>query len=862
LKGKKMKYELSARLVRILQSSKKEASRRHLRSVGSPHLLLSIMKDKENRAAEVLRQLLPSETDMESLLENALDKEPHTELETMPEDVPISPEGGRILKLTILETRWAKSQEAGSEHLLLALLRDYDNEAKRLLNARDITYDKVANILNTKPSVKSGFGVADDDGNDAFPSESNGENGGRFGQQRLDAKTQHPSSDTPVIDNYGTDLTKAAVEGCLDPVVGRKSEIERMAQILCRRKKNNPILIGEPGVGKSALVEGLAQLIAGKKAPRLLCGKRIVALEMTAIVAGTQYRGQFEERLRRLVQELREHPEIILFIDEIHTIIGAGSAPGSLDAANILKPALARGEVQCIGATTTGEYRKTIEKDGALERRFQKILLEPTSPEETLQILRNIKNKYEEHHHVSYTDDALKACVALTERYVTDRSLPDKAIDALDEAGSRSHLSDIQMPADIQELEQEVERLKEEKTEAAANQKYERAAQFRDLMLERQRQLEERIKEWQRTTNSDRKVVDKEAIADVVSMMSGVPVSRIAESESRRLKDMKHVLKSKIIAQDRAIERLVRAITRNRLGIKAPNRPVGTFMFVGPTGVGKTYLVKILAEYMFGTADALIRVDMSEYGEKHTTSRLVGAPPGYVGYEEGGQLTEKVRRHPYSIVLFDEIEKAHGDIFNTLLQVMDEGRLTDGNGRTVDFRNTIIVMTSNSGSRQLKEFGAGIGFNSTGTASPAMAESIVRKALQKQFAPEFLNRLDDIIMFDSLTQADAAKITEIELAELSGRISKIGYRLLLTPGVQAFITRQGFDAQYGARSLKRTVQEYVEDLICELLMSEKAETEAKGLRAVLSDGMISVDMAAPQAELQETTTTNANLETK
>lgn len=834
--------------MRILQSSKKEASRRHLRAVGSPHLLLSIMKDRENRAAEVLRQLLPPETDMESLLENALEKEPHTELETTPEDVPISPEGGRILKLTILETRWAKSQEAGSEHLLLALLRDYDNEAKRILNARDITYDKVANMLNTKPSVKSGFGVADDEGSDAFSSESNEESGGRFGQQRLDAKPQHPSSDTPVIDNYGTDLTKAAAEGCLDPVVGRKSEIERMAQILCRRKKNNPILIGEPGVGKSALVEGLAQLIAGKKAPRLLCGKRIVALEMTAIVAGTQYRGQFEERLRRLVQELREHPEIILFIDEIHTIIGAGSAPGSLDAANILKPALARGEVQCIGATTTGEYRKTIEKDGALERRFQKILLEPTSPEETLQILRNIKDKYEEHHHVSYTDDALKACVALTERYVTDRSLPDKAIDALDEAGSRSHLSDIQVPADIQELEQEVERLKEEKTEAAANQKYERAAQFRDLMLERQRQLEERIKEWQRTTNTDRQVVDKDAIADVVSMMSGVPVSRIAESESRRLKDMKHVLKSKIIAQDRAIERLVRAITRNRLGIKAPNRPVGTFMFVGPTGVGKTYLVKTLAEYMFGTADALIRVDMSEYGEKHTTSRLVGAPPGYVGYEEGGQLTEKVRRHPYSIVLFDEIEKAHGDIFNTLLQVMDEGRLTDGNGRTVDFRNTIIVMTSNCGSRQLKEFGAGIGFNSTGAASPAMAESIVRKALQKQFAPEFLNRLDDIIMFDSLTQADAAKIAEIELAELTERISKTGYRLVLTPEVQSFISKQGFDVQYGARSLKRTIQEYMEDLICELLMSENTEAKAKGLRAVLREDVISVDMAASHAE--------------
>lgn len=621
-----------------------------------------------------------------------------------------------------------------------------------------------------------------------------------------------------------------------------------MAQILCRRKKNNPILIGEPGVGKSALVEGLAQLVAGKKAPRLLCDKRIVALEMTSIVAGTQYRGQFEERLRRLVQELRSHPEIILFIDEIHTLIGAGSAPGSLDAANILKPALARGEVQCIGATTTGEFRKTIEKDGALERRFQKIQVEPTTPEETLQILRNIKDKYEEHHRVRYTEEALEACVALTERYVTERSLPDKAIDALDEAGSRSHLSGIDVPADILEAEREIAGLKERKTEAAANQDYEQAAQLRDLTLERQRALDERMREWQRTTNTDRKTVDREAIAEVVSMMSGVPVSRMAESESRRLKEMRGALASKIVAQDRAIGRLVRAITRNRLGIKDPNRPVGTFMFVGPTGVGKTYLVKTLAEYMFGTPDALIRVDMSEYGEKYSTSRLVGAPPGYVGYEEGGQLTEKVRRHPYSIVLFDEIEKAHGDIFNTLLQVMDEGRLTDGNGRTVDFRNTIIIMTSNSGSRQLKEYGAGIGFNATGNVSPAMAEGIVRKALQKQFAPEFLNRLDDIIMFDALTPTDAEKIAGMELDALAGRIGKTGYNLRIAPEARALIARKGFDARYGARSLKRTVQEYVEDLICELLMSEKAEVSAKGLKAVLLGEDITVEEEKTGAE--------------
>jgi len=836
-----MKHELSARLNRILHYCKREASRRRQGAVCSPHLLLGILQERENRAAEILRQLLPAGTDLEDILNQTLDHIRPSATEPEGDEIHVSPEVSRILKLTLLETRWAKSEEADCEHLLLALLRDYDNEGRRILNAHDITYDKVARMLNTQPSVRSGFGVADDAA-EAFPPDGSDDGAGRPGQRRIDTKAAGAAGgDTPVIDNYGTDLTKAAAEGCLDPVVGREHEIARMAQILCRRKKNNPILIGEPGVGKSALVEGLAQLIAGKKAPRLLCDKRIVALEMTSIVAGTQYRGQFEERLRRLVQELRSHPEIILFIDEIHTIIGAGSAPGSLDAANILKPALARGEVQCIGATTTGEFRKTIEKDGALERRFQKIQLEPTSPEETLQILRNIKDKYEEHHHVCYTEEALAACVALTERYVTERSLPDKAIDALDEAGSRAHLSDLSVPADILEAEREIALLKEQKTEAAANQKYEQAAKLRDLMLERQHALDERVGEWQRTTNTDRKTVDREAIAEVVSMMSGVPVSRMAESEGRRLRGMREALGAKIIAQDRAIERLVRAITRNRLGIKDPNRPVGTFMFVGPTGVGKTYLVKTLAEYMFGTADALIRVDMSEYGEKYSTSRLVGAPPGYVGYEEGGQLTEKVRRHPYSIVLFDEIEKAHGDIFNTLLQVMDEGRLTDGNGRTVDFRNTILIMTSNSGSRQLKEYGAGIGFNTTGTASPAVAEGIVRKALQKQFAPEFLNRLDDIIMFDALTPTDAEKIAGIELDALAGRIEKMGYRLQLAPEMRAFIARKGFDAQYGARSLKRTVQEYIEDLICELLMADKTEAAAKGLKATLHDGTLTVE---------------------
>ena len=829
--------EISKELQRIVQCSSREARKLRHRTIGASHLLLGILKDGNSRAADALQQLIPQTAQFVQGLEQAEGEEHVPETEDY---VPtLSTESHRIMKLTLLEARWAKSEQPLGEHLLLALLRDFNNEGRRRLNALDITYDKVAGALNAKPSVHSAFGFADDDNVGEFPQEgtSSPQNAGR---NTVGVKSAKNNSDTPIIDNYGTDLTRAAADGCLDPVVGRKKEIERIAQILCRRKKNNPVLIGEPGVGKSAIVEGLAQLIADKKAPRLLCNKRIVALEMTSIVAGTQYRGQFEERLRRLIEELRSHPEIVLFIDEIHTIIGAGSAPGSLDAANILKPALARGEVQCIGATTTGEYRKTIEKDGALERRFQKVLLEPTTPEETLQILQNIKDKYEAHHHVQYTDEALKACVELTDRYISERSLPDKAIDALDEAGSRSHLTENSIPAEIEHMEQEIAQLREKKTEAAQNQNYELAAKLRDDMQMRQQELDKITAEWQAKQAEHRKVVDEEAIAQVVSMMSGVPVSKMAENEGERLKGLKNVLQAKVIAQNRAIEQLVRAITRSRLGIKAPNRPVGTFMFVGPTGVGKTYLVKLLAEHMFGSADALIRVDMSEYGEKHSASRLVGAPPGYVGYEEGGQLTEKVRRHPYSVVLFDEIEKAHGDIYNTLLQVMDEGRLTDGNGRTVDFRNTIIVMTSNSGSRQLKDFGVGIGFNTQGEMNTTQAENIVRKALQKQFAPEFLNRLDDIIMFDPLNKESVQQIADIELKELGERVKRMGYTLQLSDAMSRFITDKGFDLQYGARSLKRTVQTYIEDLICDLIMSGNNHAENKGVVAELQDNNIKI----------------------
>ena len=664
--------------------------------------------------------------------------------------------------------------------------------------------------------IVSGFSFAED-APEGFPSEE----GGNGGQDRASSQKNNETTtttDTPTIKNYGTDLTKLAEEGLLDPVIGREKEIERIAQILSRRKKNNPILLGEPGVGKSAVVEGLATLIATRKVPHSLMGKKIVALDMTSIVAGTQYRGQFEERLRRIIQELREHKEIILFVDEIHTIIGAGGAPGSLDAANILKPALARGEVQCIGATTINEYKKSIEKDGALERRFQKITLQPTTPEETLTILKNIRDRYEEHHTVKYTDEALEACVSLTEKYVTDRAFPDKAIDAMDEAGSRIRLIGVTVPAEITALEKEIDVLKYQKTEAAKKQDYELAASLRDAIAKMTEQMNTLSKAWIDSLKKDRSTVDADDIAEVVSMMTSIPMKRMSHNESEKLRTLKNDLTSKVIAQDKAIEKIVRAITRNKVGLKSNTRPIGTFMFVGATGVGKTHLVKCLAESMFGSPDALIRIDMSEYGEKYSTSRMLGAPPGYVGYEEGGQLTEKVRRRPYSIVLLDEIEKAHPDVFNTLLQVMDEGRMTDGNGTTVDFRNTIIIMTSNSGTRQLKDFGAGIGFRDPSVSQSIEAESIVKKALSKQFPPEFLNRLDDIIMFETLTADDALKIAKIEVADISKRIEEKGLHIQLTDNAYKFIIKHGFDEKFGARSLKRAIQVHIEDNICDMVL--------------------------------------------
>ena len=829
-----MSNNYSPQIRHILSLGQAEAKRHHATTITAASLLLAILSDSTCEAykficrtginTDALRTALSERCSSKSSTSNS-DDQTYQDNDIQQEELSLDTDVERILRLSQLEARLQKKAEATDFHVLRAIVRDKINEGSRILKEYGLDYttmqsaEEKDNANRTQHSTststpRNGFGFSDEDDDlepvGASPNQSGMSRGGA---------TKKEKTDTPVIDNYGTDLTQHAREGVLDPIVGRRDEIERMAQILSRRKKNNPILIGEPGVGKSALVEGLAQLIVAGEVPHLLADKRIVALDMASIVAGTQYRGQFEERLRRLIEELKAHREIILFIDEIHTIIGAGGATGSLDAANILKPALARGEVQCIGATTINEFKKSIEKDGALDRRFQKILLEPTSPADTLVILHNVKSRYEDHHSVNYTDAALEACVFLSERYITDRALPDKAIDALDEAGSRVHLLNVRVPENVATKERDVKNLTLLKEAAAMKQDYETAARLRDELIEAERELDSLKQQWKAELEANRITVDADDIAGVVSMMSGVPAERIKEDESARLKGMKDALSAKVIAQDRAITRLCRAITRNRLGLKDPNRPIGTFMFVGPTGVGKTHLVKTLATHLFGRNDSLIRIDMSEYGEKFSVSRLVGAPPGYVGYEEGGQLTEKVRRHPYSIVLLDEIEKAHPDVFNTLLQVMDEGRMTDGNGTTVDFRNTIIIMTSNSGSRQIKEFGAGIGFGaSQGDIQPEVAESIVRKALQKQFAPEFLNRLDDIIMFDPLSRESVKEIAMIEVNALTDRMSTTGRTLTLTPAALEFVANRGYDPQYGARSLRRTLQEYVEDPICDLLL--------------------------------------------
>lgn len=825
-KTKFMNNPFSQRISDVIQFSKEEANRLRNNYIGPEHLLLGLIREGEGKAVQILKDLYVDLEMVKKTLENDLRSSAVTP-ENYSEDITFDEKASKILKMSILESRILKSPATDTEHMLLAIMRENQNKASQILEENEVTYQKVMDKLVPKAEPQSGldFGEDEEEEEEGIRRQPTGNGESSFFSQEAKQTTrtqqQKPNNDTPVLDSFGTDMTKAASEGKLDPIVGREKEIERLAQILSRRKKNNPILIGEPGVGKSAIVEGLALRIIEKKVSRILFDKRVIALDMTAVVAGTKYRGQFEERIRAILNELKKNPNIILFIDEIHNIVGAGSAAGSMDAANMLKPALARGEIQCIGATTLDEYRQNIEKDGALERRFQKVIVEPTTPEETLQILQNIKEKYEEHHNVTYTDEALEACVKLTDRYITDRNFPDKAIDAMDEAGSRVHLNNITVPKEIEQQEQMIDEARTHKNEAVRLQDFELAASFRDREKSLMSELEDMKQRWEESLKENRETVDKEQIADVVSMISGIPVQRMAQAEGIRLKGMKEQLLAKVIAQDKAVDTLVKAIQRSRVGLKDPNKPIGTFLFLGPTGVGKTHLAKELAKQMFGSADALIRIDMSEYMEKFTVSRLVGAPPGYVGYEEGGQLTEKVRRKPYSIVLLDEIEKAHSDVFNLLLQVMDEGRLTDSYGRTVDFKNTVIIMTSNIGTRQLKEFGKGIGFAAqTRTDDKEYSRSVITKALNKSFAPEFINRLDEIITFDQLDINALEKIIDIELKGLYERMESLGYKLVIDDAAKRFVASKGYDVQFGARPLKRSIQNNLEDGLAELILNE------------------------------------------
>lgn len=825
-KTKFMNNPFSQRISDVIQFSKEEANRLRNNYIGPEHLLLGLIREGEGKAVQILKDLYVDLEMVKKTLENDLRSSAVTP-ENYSEDITFDEKASKILKMSILESRILKSPATDTEHMLLAIMRENQNKASQILEENEVTYQKVMDKLVPKAEPQSGldFGEDEEEEEEGIRRQPTGNGESSFFSQEAKQTTrtqqQKPNNDTPVLDSFGTDMTKAASEGKLDPIVGREKEIERLAQILSRRKKNNPILIGEPGVGKSAIVEGLALRIIEKKVSRILFDKRVIALDMTAVVAGTKYRGQFEERIHAILNELKKNPNIILFIDEIHNIVGAGSAAGSMDAANMLKPALARGEIQCIGATTLDEYRQNIEKDGALERRFQKVIVEPTTPEETLQILQNIKEKYEEHHNVTYTDEALEACVKLTDRYITDRNFPDKAIDAMDEAGSRVHLKNITVPKEIEQQEQMIDEARTHKNEAVRLQDFELAASFRDREKSLMSELEDMKQRWEESLKENRETVDKEQIADVVSMISGIPVQRMAQAEGIRLKGMKEQLLAKVIAQDKAVDTLVKAIQRSRVGLKDPNKPIGTFLFLGPTGVGKTHLAKELAKQMFGSAEALIRIDMSEYMEKFTVSRLVGAPPGYVGYEEGGQLTEKVRRKPYSIVLLDEIEKAHSDVFNLLLQVMDEGRLTDSYGRTVDFKNTVIIMTSNIGTRQLKEFGKGIGFAAqTRTDDKEYSRSVITKALNKSFAPEFINRLDEIITFDQLDINALEKIIDIELKGLYERMESLGYKLVIDDAAKRFVASKGYDVQFGARPLKRSIQNNLEDGLAELILNE------------------------------------------
>ena len=809
----------------LLVFARKEADRLSSQAICPEHILLGVLHDDSGKAAEFLKHLNINYTSLKETVEHRIIDEYRYE-SASDSEISLTEQASNILRLAVLEARLQHSQMVDVHHVLLAILHDKAHTAaKEILNDNNIKYEDMQNYLaqKTNSGPVDGLFMSDDDEGETPEYDNRSDRDTAAATKGKDAM-----GGTPVIDNFSVDLTRAAAEGKLDPVVGRDEQILRVTEILCRRKKNNPILIGEPGVGKSAIVEGLAQMIVEQKTSPLLFNKRLINLDLTAIVAGTKYRGQFEERIRALLKELENNPDIIVFIDEIHTMIGAGSTPGSMDAANIMKPALARGTIQCIGATTFDEYRNSIEKDGALERRFQKVLVEPTSAEDTLCILKNIKSRYEEHHHVEYTDEALKACVRLADRYISDRSFPDKAIDVLDEAGSHVHLSHATIPAEIRQAQKELAEIKDKKQSAAKKQNFELAISYRDRELVLEKELADMRSKWMSGESEQREKVSEADIAEVVATMTGVPVRRISEGETAQLKTLAATLKQTVIAQDEAVEKVSKAIMRNRVGLKSPNQPIGVFMFLGPTGVGKTHLAKKIAEHLFGSTDSLIRIDMSEYAESFTTSRLVGAPPGYVGYNEGGQLSEKVRRHPYSVVLLDEIEKAHSNVFNMLLQVLDEGRLTDGNGRLVDFRNTIIIMTSNAGTRQLKDFGRGIGFSKRNILGADLdeddkryARDIIMKSLSKQFAPEFLNRLDDVITFDQLSIEALEKIVDIQLADLSARLLSMGYRLSITDAAKSFVANHGYDVQFGARPLRRAIQTYIEDKLSEALISEE-----------------------------------------